>query len=169
MPTKRVAVAAAVLLCACRGACPDGEIAPGRPAPMGASAGATSPPDARAPTTESAAWPEAVKTREQLLALGEFRPGPEWKQLTYRGMELAVAAETWPSDNESYISIYGYMHNVHFKEWRRFVAVQIRGAGAVDLRLDETTGVLAVVGAANNELKGKALFTFDLAAVSDDR
>jgi hypothetical protein len=35
--------------------------------------------------------------------------------------------------------------------------------------LDETTGVLAVVGAANNDQKGKALFTVNLSAVSDDR
>ena len=45
----------------------------------------------------------------------------------------------------------------------------LRVAGTVELRLDETTGVLAVVGAANNDRRGQALFTFHLVAVSDDR
>jgi hypothetical protein len=93
----------------------------------------------------------------------------EWKELRHGGMELAVAIETLPTDNESYIDVYGYVYNRHFQEWRRFLAGQIRGAGGLEIRLDDATGVLSAVGAANNDLRGKPLLTFDLRAVDDDR
>lgn len=84
-------------------------------------------------------------------------------------MRLAVAKETWPTDNESYIDVHGYVFNEHFKEWRHFVGGQLRGAGQLDIRLDPETGVLAFVGAANNDQRDKPLLSFDLRAVHDDR
>jgi hypothetical protein len=115
------------------------------------------------------AWPLAVASKDALRALGSFRPGPEWRHFDYRGLAVAAAIDVLPSDGESYIDVYGYVHNRHFREWRRFFAVQIRGAGLLELRLDEATGTLAAVGAANNDLKDQPLFAFDLRAVHDDR
>jgi len=111
-------------------------------------------------------WPDAVTTKEQLLALGSFEP--EWKEFVYDGMQLAVAVETLPTDSESYIDLVGYVLNRHFHEWRRFFVVQIRSAGGIEVRIDES-GMLEALGTANNDLRGKRLFAFDLRAVYDDR
>jgi hypothetical protein len=104
-----------------------------------------------------------------LRRFGFFHPGVEWKEFQYKGLDLAVGIETLPTDNESYIDVYAYVFNRHFKEWRRFVATQIRGAGLIEVRVDAAAGTLTAVGAANNDLRGKAVLSFDLRAVYDDR
>jgi len=114
-------------------------------------------------------WPFSASSTEQLRSFGFFHPGVEWKDLTWQGMKLAVATETLPTDGESYIDVHGYVFNQHFQEWRRFVSAQIRGAGVLELRLDPASGMLTVVGAADNDKKDKSLLSFDLHAVHDDR
>lgn len=139
---------------------------PAAPAPCAAS---SQPAGDRVDRVAAAAWPLAAPAPDGLRALGTFRPGPEWRHFEVRGMKVAVATEVLPSDGESYIDLYGYVHNRRFREWRRFLAVQLRGAGHLEVRLDEATGTLVAVGAANNDLRGQPLFTFDLRAVHDDR
>lgn len=114
-------------------------------------------------------WPEVVASREALRRAGRFGLGIAWTELQYDRMELAVAVEELPTDGESYIDVYAYVFNRRFREWRRFLAAQVRCAGQLDIRVDASAGTLQALGAANNELGGKALLTFDLRAVRDDR
>jgi len=127
----------------------------------------TSPRATKLAAPNPFAWPQSVKTRKELLATGHFPK--KWTELTHNGMKIAVAIEELPTDSESYIDVYGYVYNLHFTEWRQFFAVKIRGAGDILLRHDKAAGLLSVRGAANNDLNGKPLFTFDLSAVYDDR
>lgn len=149
---------AASLLCACR---PPNETNETSTCTSVAALSWASP-DAGALDWESRAWPLSVKTRAQLSSLGMFG-APTWNNFTHEGRELAVATETSPTDNESYIDVHGYVRNRHFDEWRRFFAVKIRGAGMVNVQMSESLGTLSVVGAAN-----KPQFTFDLRAVMGD-
>jgi hypothetical protein len=112
-------------------------------------------------------WPESVETVAELDGLGFFNA--KWTHFEHDKMRIAVAVEDWPTDGESYIDVYGYVFNVHFEQWRRFLAVKIRGAGLVELDYDQRAGRLSVIGRANNDMYGQRLFTFDLGAVYDDR
>jgi hypothetical protein len=75
-------------------------------------------------------WPESVETVADLDGLGFFNA--KWTHFEHDKMRIAVAVEDWPTDGESYIDVYGYVFNVHFEQWRRFLAVKIRGAGLVE-------------------------------------
>jgi len=112
------------------------------------------------------AWPQQAKSVAELRRLGM---SPEWHELVHDWMKIAVVVETLPSDGESYIDVYAYIYNHHFREWRQFFAVKVRGAGGVAVELDSQSGRLEVLGTANNALGRRPLFTFDLAAVHDDR
>lgn len=137
-----------------------------RPAPCECAPAASAPSRTTVEKESTASsWPFEVETKDELLRLGVY--SPEWKQLTFEGMDLAIAIETMPTDGESYIDVRGYVFNRRFKSWRRFFDVQVRGAGGVNVSVDGSD--LVVTGTANNALRGEALFTFDLRAVHDDR
>ncbi len=167
-----LSVAMVVLLIGCQKQ-PASETANASYVPPEVSSPPTSPVHSASTTSPVAVnkqpfvWPQAVKTREELLKTGIF--GPKWTELTRGEMKLAVAIDSWPTSGESYIDVYGYVYNLHFAEWRQIFAVKLRGAGHVAVRHDEMTGMLSVHGAANNDLNGKPLFSFDLNAVHDDR
>jgi hypothetical protein len=122
---------------------------------------------ASAPAAAPFSWPESAATDAELSAIGAFNP--TWNRFDFNGMKLAVAVEVWPTDGESYIDLHGYVYNLHFREWRRFFGVKVRGAGGVDVRLEEREGLLVAVGTANNDLREQRVFVFDLRAVHDDR
>jgi hypothetical protein len=115
----------------------------------------------------STTWPSSVSSDAELKQLGLMRT--KWYDLEFDGKKVVVAVETMPTRGESYIDVYGYVFNRSFKEWRRFLDAKTRDAGHIEISLDRDNGRLVVLGAANNDLNGKPLVTFDLAAVSDDR
>ena len=132
------------------------------------ASGTSTPASSLAPPPQIArTWPESVATKEELLKLGTF--SPRWTKLEHEGIGIAVAVEELPTDSESYINVIGYVHNRHFREWRRFFDVQLRGAGGVEVRHEVQAKRIVVVGTANNDLRDQRLFAFDLRAVHDDR
>ena len=100
---RHAVVTLALLLCACQPQAPAASAPPGD-APTG-----------RACSERESAWPIAVTSKDGLRALGTMRPGPEWRHFGYRGLEVAAAAEVLPTDGESYIDVYGYAYNHHFR------------------------------------------------------
>ncbi|MBC8871959.1 MAG: hypothetical protein H8E44_21220 [Planctomycetes bacterium] len=112
-------------------------------------------------------WPRSVKTKDELRKKGLFPA--DWKWLEYDGMQIGIAVVDRPTDSESYIDVFGYIYNQSFKEWRHFLTADLRNAGDVKIDLDMKHGALKVVGAAKNDLNGRVLVLWDLAALSDDR
>ncbi|MCH8046713.1 MAG: hypothetical protein IID44_23670 [Planctomycetes bacterium] len=110
--------------------------------------------------------PEAAATKAELR---ESIPLAEWKWLEHDGMKIAVGVYVLPSFGESYIDVYGYVYNRHFKEWRQFCIAKTRNAGHVEVLLDPKQGFVKVIGAANNRLKGKTVVMWNIAALSDGR
>jgi len=107
--------------------------------------------------------PETAATKAELR---EFLPmTADWKWLEHEGMKIAVGVYVRPSFGESYIDVYGYVYNRHFKEWRQFGIARTRYAGHVEILLDSKQGLVKVIGAANNRLKGKAIAMWNTAAL----
>ena len=109
--------------------------------------------------------PETAATKAELR---EFLP-VKWKWFEHEGMKIAVGVYVLPSFGESYIDVYGYVDNKHFKQWRRSCIVKTRNAGRVEVLLDSKQGFVKVIGAANNRLKGKTIVMWNIAALSDGR
>jgi len=112
-------------------------------------------------------WPRSVKTKDELRKKGLFPA--DWKWLEDDGMQIGIAVVDRPTDSESYIDVFGYIYNRSFKEWRPFLTANLRNAGDVKIDLDRKHGALKVVGAAKNDLNGRVLVLWNLAALSDDR
>jgi hypothetical protein len=112
---------------------------------------------------EFPAWPSAVSRKEELARLTS-----NWKWVRYNGMQIAVGVVEL-GDGEAYGHLGGYVYNQHFKEWRRFLRAETRNAGNFTVTVDEKQGMLRIVSNVNNDLKGKAIISWNLAALSDDR
>ena len=129
--------------------------------------GVASAQNATQPTLEigldgihSAKTVEEIKKRP-LLA------GVEWQEATFAKQKFLFAL-THDGDGESYIDLHGWIYNVSFKEWRRFLHIKTRHVGTAKLLIDEQKGVVSLRGKANNEFDGVEVFRFDLRATSDD-
>ncbi len=96
------------------------------------------------------------------------RTEPQWHRFEFNDKNIAVAVVTVPSFGNSYIDVYGYVYNDRLSEWRRFLAANTQDAGRVEVSVDNTSGQLIVIGAANNLLKNKTIVAFDLRAMLID-
>jgi hypothetical protein len=105
-------------------------------------------------------WPVSVPTDTKLEKLGMFPV--EWHRLEFKELKLAVGIEDRTVFSPSYIQIYAYVYNKHYRGWTRFLASTINGAGHIEVSVDDATGRLDIVG-----LNANTILSVDLASVSD--
>ena len=115
----------------------------------------------------TAGGPDSAKTVDEIKRSVLF--GKNWKIHNINGLRILVGMSELPTSGESYIDVHGYVYNRYFKEWRRFCLVKTRNIGWGEVRVDKKAGVVYLLAKANNELKGKRVFQFDIAVLSDDR
>ncbi len=105
-------------------------------------------------------WPVSVPTDAKLEELGMFPV--EWHRLEFKELKLAVGIEDRTLFSPSYVHVYAYVYNTHYRGWTRFLASTISSAGHIEVSVDDATGRLDIVG-----LNANTILSVDLASVSD--
>lgn len=105
---------------------------------------------------------QVLRTRDDLKAL--FRNAESWLEAKQGETQFIFCQHVLPSFGCSKIDIHGWVFRSQAHRWERVFAIRINGAGQLRLSVDPNTGVLSATGTANNKLKGKTVFTFELSA-----
>ena len=91
-----------------------------------------------------------------------FPKRASWLESEYRGVKCMFCVNPIPAFGNGRDDVHGWVFRKYCQRWEKLLSVRLYCVGNVQLSLDPKTGIFSAKGGANNEFKGKAIFTFDL-------
>ncbi len=91
----------------------------------------------------------------------------EWYRFEPGRLKIAKGVENRTMFSPTHHYVYGYVYNKGLDGWTRFLASNLEGVGNVSISIDDELGYINILGAANNDLKGRPIVSYSLKAISD--
>ena len=105
---------------------------------------------------------DVAKSREDVKRL--VHTNEPWLETSFNNMHYMFVAEVLPAYGSSRIDLHGWVYRHHSGQWEKMFVVRTNGVGAIQLSVDQESGMLSAIGTANNKFLDKKVFEFDLNA-----
>ena len=129
-------------------------------------------------TLHLAGWDAYQQTQDSLVAMGGGKDAAKsredvkrlvdtnepWLETSFNNVQYMFVAEVLPAYGSSKIDLHGWVYRQHLQQWEKILVVRTNGVGAIQLSVDQESGMLSATGTANNKFLGKKVFEFDLNA-----